>query len=115
MKKTAVLCAASNQYAFALFTTLKTLVANSPQLVAQSDIYVYSYNWPEHIRAIFTSHFPITLIEFDLPDFIPRVPVIKRFTPALFARFEAFARPYYRHFPKGPAESPASDINNRDS
>lgn len=90
-KDTAVLCASSLQYAFALFTTLKTFLAHSPKLAARADIYVYAYNWDEKAKHIFQTHFPITLIDFDLPSFIPRFPVIQRFTPALFARFEAFA------------------------
>lgn len=90
-KKTAILCTASNMYTFALFTSLATFLKHSPKLAAQADIYVYNYKWPEPIKEIFKTHFPITLIDFDLPDFVPPSPMITKFTPALFARFEAFA------------------------
>jgi len=90
-KSTAILCTASNMYTFALFTSLKTFLAHSPKLAEQADIYVYNYKWPEHIKKIFTTHFPITLIDFDLPDFVSPSKMIDKFTPALFARFEAFS------------------------
>lgn len=89
-KNTALFFTASNMYTFALFTSIKTLLAHSPRLVGQSDIYVYNYNWPQKIKDIFTAHFPITLVDFQLPSFIPPSPMIDKFTPALFARFEAF-------------------------
>ncbi len=89
-KNTALFFTASNLYTFALFTSIKTLLAHSPQLVSQSDIYVYNYRWPQAIKDIFTTHFPITLVDFELPDFVPPSPMIDKFTPALFARFEAF-------------------------
>ena len=89
-KKNAILCTASHLYTFALFITLKTFLEHSPKLAAQSDIYVYNYKWPEKIKQIFKDHFPITLIDFNLPDFVPPSKMIDKFTPALFARFEAF-------------------------
>ena len=90
-KNTALLFTASNMYTFALFTSIKTLLAHSSQLVSQSNIYVYGYNWPQKVKNIFTTHFPITLIDFSLPAFVPHSPMIDKFTPALFARFEAFS------------------------
>ncbi len=90
-KHTALFFTASNMYTFALFTSIKTLLAHSPQLVSQADIYVYNYRWPQAIKDIFTSHFPVTLVDFELPDFVPPSPMINKFTPALFARFEAFS------------------------
>ena len=90
-KQTAILCTVSNMYTFALFTSLKTFLAHSPKLAEQADIYVYNYKWPENIKQIFKTHFPITLVDFDLPDFIPPSKMIDKFTPALFARFEAFS------------------------
>ncbi len=88
--KTAILCTASNMYTFALFTTLKTFFAHSPKLAARADVYVYNYNWPERIKQIFRTHFPIILVDFNLPEFVPPSKMIDKFTPALFARFEAF-------------------------
>ncbi len=90
-KNTAILCTASNLYTFALFTTLKTFLVHSPTLAAQADIYVYTYKWPEKIKTIFKTQFPVTLLDFELPSFVPPSKMIDKFTPALFARFEAFS------------------------
>ncbi len=89
-KQTAILFQSSNLYTFALFTSIKTFLLHSPQLASQSDIYVYTYNWPAHIKKVFTDSFRVTLMDYQLPDFVPTSPWIDIYTPAVFARFEAF-------------------------
>ena len=89
-KKTAILFASSNVYAYALFVSIKSLLANSPVLANQADIFVYAYRWSEKTKQIFTQNFPVTLRDYELPAFVPLSKYIKHFTPALFARFEAF-------------------------
>lgn len=90
-KDTAILFSSSNAYAFALFTSIKTFLANSPQLAARSDLYVYTYRWDVKTKDLFRQEFGVTLVDFDLPSSIPHSKSIEYFTPALFARFEGFA------------------------
>ena len=89
-KKTAVLFACSNSFAFALYVTLRSFFAHSPELAKISDIYVFNYNWSPTTKKIISSCGPMTLIDYDLPPDIKRTPQIMHFTPALYARFEAF-------------------------
>jgi lipopolysaccharide biosynthesis glycosyltransferase len=51
---------------------------------------VYAWRWTEKTKKIFKAAFPVTICDYELPDFVPLSPYIKIFTPALFARFEAF-------------------------
>ena len=89
-KDTAILFASSDVYAYALFVSMKSLFANAPQLAAEADIFVYAWRWSEKTKAIFRAAFPVTIRDYELPDFVPLSDYIKHFTPALFARFEAF-------------------------
>lgn len=88
--KTALLFASSSTFAFALFVSIKSLLAHTPKLVSQADIFVYAYRWPQEIKKLFTDHLPVHIRDYELPSFVPDHPNIQRFTPALFARFEAF-------------------------
>lgn len=91
-KETAVLFSSSSTYTFALFISIKSFLTHSPELANNSDIFIYAYRWPEDIKKLFTSHFPVQIKDYELPSFVPDVENIRRFTPALFARFEAFER-----------------------
>ncbi len=90
MKNTAILFASSDVFAYALFVSIKSLFENSPKLAQESDIFIYAYRWPKHTKEIFLKTFPVQICDYDVPDYIPRTEHILRFTPALFARFEAF-------------------------
>lgn len=89
-KETAVLFGSSATYTFALFVSVQSFLKHSPRLAEASDIFIYAYRWPEETKKLFTAHFPVKIIDYELPDFVPDVENIRRFTPALFARFEAF-------------------------
>lgn len=89
-KKTAVLFSSSPAYAFALFVGVSTFFKNSPRLAAQADVYIFHYHWDEKTKNIFSRSFPVRLVAYDLPAFIPRTEFVNKFTPALFARFEIF-------------------------
>ena len=89
-KRTALLFASSPTFAFALWVSIKSLLEKSPKLAAESDIFVYAYHWPESTKQLFTKSFPVTIRDYELPDFVPQTPNIMVFTPALYARFEAF-------------------------
>lgn len=90
MKKTAVICASSSTYAFALYVSLSTFFKNSPQLAQESDVYVYAWNWEDDLKSLISSSGPVTVVDYDLPADIERTPFVMKFTPALFARFEGF-------------------------
>ena len=89
-KSTALLFASSPTFTFALWVSIKSLFEKSPRLVEMSDVFVYAYNWPEEVKQFFMRSFPVTVLDYDLPDFVPRAKNLLAFTPALFARFEAF-------------------------
>lgn len=89
--KTAVLLNSSNAFAFALHNTLTSLKKNSPQLAAEADVYIYSWHIPPHEQALFKTIFPnATIAEYDSLVAHSDGVFIRSFTPALFARFEAF-------------------------
>ena len=87
-KSTAILMASSSVFSFALFVSLKSFLRNSPKLATSSDIFIYAYRWSPEVKNLFTDHFPVQIRDYDLPGL--DAPCIRRFTPALFARFEAF-------------------------
>lgn len=89
-KKTAVLFACSNAFAFALYVTLRTFFSRSAELANMSDIYVFNYKWTDTTKKLISSCGPMTLVDYDLPTHIKRTRQIMRFTPALYARFEGF-------------------------
>lgn len=91
MKHVAVMCASSRFYAFALYVSLWSFLKNSPRLASAADIYIYAFDWDEPLKQIFRSLGDFTIIDYDLPADIERTPFIQRFTPALYARFEAFS------------------------
>ncbi len=90
MKKTAVICASSPTYAFALYVSLRTFFKNSPKLAQEADVYVYAWNWGDDLKRLMASCGPVTVVDYDLPADIERTPFVMKFTPALFARFEGF-------------------------
>lgn len=90
MKETAVICASSPTYAFALYVSLSTFFKNSPRLAQAADVYVYAWNWGEDLKRLITSCGPVTVVDYDLPSDVERTPLVMKFTPALFARFEGF-------------------------
>ena len=89
-KQTACVFACSEAFAFALYVTLKTFFAHSPQLATESDVFIYAYRWSKHTKDIISSCGTVKIIDYDLPADIPRNALVMRFTPALYARFEAF-------------------------
>lgn len=91
MKPIAVMCASSRFYAFALYVSLWSFLKNSPRLADAADIYIYAYAWDEPLKQIFRSLGNFHIIDYDLPADIERTPFIRRFTPALYSRFEAFS------------------------
>lgn len=90
MKNTICLFACSEAFAFALYVTLKSFFARSLQLAGQSDVLIYAYRWSKRTKDLISSCGPVKIIDYDLPPNIPRTARIMRFTPALYARFEAF-------------------------
>lgn len=89
-KETAVLFSSSDTYAFALYVSIRSFLAHSPRLAQAADIFIYAYRWSEETKKLFTAHLPVQIRDYELPDFVPDVENIRRFTPALFARFESF-------------------------
>ncbi len=63
---------------------------HSPRLAAQADVFVYAYQWDESLKSVIKSAGPVTIIDYDLPADIERTDFILKFTPVLYARFEAF-------------------------
>lgn len=55
MKKTAVICASSPTYAFALYVSLRTFFKNSPKLAQEADVYVYAWNWGDDLKRLMAS------------------------------------------------------------
>ena len=89
-KNTACLFACSEAFAFALYVTLKTFFAHSAQLADQADIFVYAYRWSDRTKKIISSCGPVKIVDYELPSNIPLTAQVLRFSPALYARFEAF-------------------------
>lgn len=89
-KDTACLFACSEAFAFALYVTLKTFFVHSSQLVSQADIFVYAYHWSDKTKEVISSCGPVKIVDYELPRNIPLTPPVMRFSPALYARFEAF-------------------------
>lgn len=54
-KQTACVFACSEAFAFALYVTLKTFFAHSPQLATESDVFIYAYRWSKHTKDIISS------------------------------------------------------------
>lgn len=86
MKKTAVICASSPTYVFALYVSLSTFFKNSPKLAQEADVYVYAWNWNDDLKRLISSCGPVTIEDYELPANIERTPFVMKFTPALFAR-----------------------------
>lgn len=90
-KNTAVMFASSDTFTFALFVSVASFLKHSPQLAAQSDIYIYAYQWSQKTKGIFAKEFPVTIVDYDVPSFVPHSTQVMKYTPALFARFEGFS------------------------
>lgn len=90
-KKTAILFNSSNMYAFALYNALTSLKKNSPQLAQEAEIIIHSWHIPEHEKNLFQQVLPCRIVEYVSPiEKRTDAAFIKFFTPALYARFEAF-------------------------
>lgn len=90
MKKTAVCCASSPAYVFALYVSLCTFFKKSPRLANEADVYVYAWNWDANLKRLISSCGPVQIVDYDIPLDIERTPQVMKFSPALFARFEGF-------------------------
>ena len=88
-KKTAIVFAVNDLYAFCLYVSICSLIKNSPELVRQSDIIIYLYDVSEaNKKALSTLNVKIVDYNFPLP--ITEAKAIKTFSLASFARYECF-------------------------
>lgn len=89
-KKTAIVFATNNVYAFCLYVSICSLIKNSPELVKQSDIILYLYNVADaNKKALSTLN--VKIIDYVFPLQIKQqTEVIKHFSLASFARYECF-------------------------
>ena len=55
-KKTAILFASSEVYAYAMFVAITSLLEHSPRLAEQADIFIYAYRWSDKTKKIFTGN-----------------------------------------------------------
>lgn len=63
MKKTAVICASSPMYVFALYVSLSTFFKNSSKLAQEADVYVYAWNWGDDLKRLMASCGPVTVVD----------------------------------------------------
>lgn len=89
-KPTCVLAACDDKYAFCLFVAIQTLLKNSPQLVAQADIWVAGFNLSAQTKKILSSLPHTRVFDYTFPDTFPPIQQFLNFTQASFARYECF-------------------------
>lgn len=89
-KKTAIVFATNDVYAFCLYVSICSLIKNSPELVKQSDIILYLYDVADaNKKALSTLN--VKIIDYVFPLQIKQqTKVIKHFSLASFARYECF-------------------------
>lgn len=89
-KKTVVISASSNDYAFALFVTLKSLFKHSPKLMEQAELIIYGYQYTQKTKDLLRTCGPMEIVDYDFALDMPDNFSVRTFTPALFSRFEGF-------------------------
>jgi len=89
-KKVAIVFAVNDLYCFCLYVSICSLIKNSPLLISQSDIIIYTYNISKKNRDTLGTLNNVKIIEYDFPLQLNQTDIIKAFSLASFARYECF-------------------------
>lgn len=89
-KKTAIVFAINDAYAFCLYVSICSLIKNSPLLVNQSNIFIYTHKVSDRNKKTLSSLNNVNIIDYEFPLPIQETEVIKIFSLASFARYECF-------------------------
>ena len=88
-KKTAIVFALNDVYAFSLYVSICSLKKHSPKLVQQSDILIYVCDMSDSSKKALNT-LNVKIIDYNFPLPIKQTDVIKHFSLASFARYECF-------------------------
>ena len=89
-KKTAIVFAINGKYAFCLYVSICSLFKNSPLLMKQADIVVYTNNVSDRDKKTLKTINNIKIIDYDFPLEMQKTEAVKSFSVASFARYECF-------------------------
>ncbi|MBQ3835324.1 MAG: hypothetical protein II816_07420 [Elusimicrobia bacterium] len=89
-KKTAIVFAINDLYSFCLYVSIRSLIKNSPLLLDESDIIIYTYDISTKNKDTLKTLDNVKIIEYTFPLPIKQTKLIKAFSLASFARYECF-------------------------